>query len=200
MNKPSFPISDTDLINAICGTVTDRREALRYVFHDDTLFQKVRNYVSTQGGTVEDGEDVFQESVILFDRNIRQNRFKGESSLHTYFLGIAKWYWITERRKRKNFVELDAQILESLDESLDFSLIESENREILRGVLAQIGEKCKELLLLTGIATHTEIAEIRGYTDAEAAKKEVYRCRKKLRDLIQQQPQLNKILKSITQK
>jgi hypothetical protein len=58
MNKPSFPISDTDLINAICGTVTDRREALRYLFDDAHLFQKVRNYVSTQGGTHEDGEDV----------------------------------------------------------------------------------------------------------------------------------------------
>jgi RNA polymerase sigma factor (sigma-70 family) len=197
MNKLSFPVSDIDLINAICGTVTDRHEALRYLFDDDNLFHKVRNYVSTQGGTVEDGEDVFQESVILFDRNIRQNRFKGASSLHTYFFAIAKWFWITERRKRKIFVELDASLVESLDEAIDYQLIESENREILRGVLAQIGEKCKELLLLTGIASHTEIAEIRGYSDAVAAKKEVYRCRKKLRDLIEEQPELNSILKSI---
>lgn len=199
MNQSYNPQSDADLIKAICGAPHERDAALCYLFNEDNWFNRVRNYVVGQGGTVEDGEDVFQETVILFDRNIRQGRFKGESSLQTYFFGISKWYWVTERRKQKTFTELnDAH--ESFDEDIDFQLIEAENREILTSILSKIGEKCKALLLLTGIATHKEIAEIKGYSSGEIAKKEVYRCRERLRSLIEQEPHLNTILKSITQK
>ena len=202
MNKPYSFSSDTDLTKAICGTPSERDAALQHLFNDDVALNKVCRYILTQGGTQEDGEDVFQETLILFDRNIRRGTFKQESSLATYFLGIAKWFWFTERRKRKLFVKIDqeAQLLESLDESIDYQLIASENRETLRGVLAKIGEKCKDLLLLTGVATHTEIAEIKGFSSSEMAKKEVFRCRKKLRDLIEEQPQLYTILKSIINK
>ena len=199
MNKPYSFSSDRDLIKAICGTPNERDAALQHLFNDDAALNKVCRYVLTQGGTREDGEDVFQETLILFDRNIRQGTFKQESSLATYFFGIAKWFWFTERRKRKIFVDIDqeAKVLESLDESIDYQLIASENREILRGVLAQIGDECKELLLLTGVATHTEIAEIKGLSSSEMAKKKVFRCREKLRDLIDKQPKLYAILKSI---
>lgn len=197
MSRTYLPQSDDDLIRAICGSMPERDAALQYLFNDETAFNKVRDYVKKQGGTAEDGEDVFQESIILFDRSIRQGTFKRNSSLKTYFFAISKWYWFTERRKRKDFIELDAQLLEHLDEGIELHLIEAENRQILHGVLAQIGDNCKELLLLTGIATHKEITEIKGFTSPEMAKKAVYRCREKLRDLIEKHPQLNSILKSI---
>jgi RNA polymerase sigma factor (sigma-70 family) len=192
--------SDADLIQAICGSVDERDAALHFLFNDDNALNKVRNYVVTQGGTAEDGEDVFQETVILFDRNIRQEKFRGDSSLKTYFFAISKWYWLTERRKRKDFIELDAHQYENLEEGIELQIIKTEDRDLLHSVLAQIGEKCKELLLLTGIASHKEIAEIKAYSSGDMAKKEVYRCREKLRNLIDQHPALNLVLKSIINK
>jgi RNA polymerase sigma factor (sigma-70 family) len=199
MNKAYFPQSDAELIEAICGSRNERDAALHYLFNENNWFNRVRNYVVAQGGTAEDGEDVFQESVILFDRNIRQGRFKNESSLLTYFFGIAKWFWVTERRKQKTFNEL-SDSLKDLNEGIEAELIETENRQMLTGILSQIGEKCKDLILLTGIATHKEIADIKGYSSADMAKKEVFRCRKKLRQLIEQHPHLDIILKSIMHK
>ncbi len=199
MDTSHFEKSDTALIEAICGSLAEREAALHFIFNNESLFQRVVNYVLNQGGSQYDGEDVFQESVIIFDRSIREGKFKGNSSLQTYFFGITKWYFYTERRKQKTFIALNDQYFE-VEDDFESGIIKEDEQELLHGILAQIGTKCKDLLQMASITkSNKELAALKNFSSADMARKEVYRCREKLRTLIKH-PHLNLTLKLIIRK
>ena len=201
MSRITESWTDASLNLAICGTPDERDAALRHLFCDKTLLNKVRQYVAHHGGKEIDGEDVFQDAFILFDRNIRQGKYNGNSTLETYFLAIVKWHWVTLHRQNKPLIEYSAHIHDEEIEDTDAQLIKDDHKKVLQDALSQLGEKCKALLLLTSnAASNEEVAQKCGYNNADAAKKEIYRCREKFRHLIKAQPNLEHILKSIIKK
>ena len=193
--------SDADIQKAICGTPAERDDALYYFFRNPTLKPLVKQFVlDTEGGTHKDYEDVFQEAFILFDRNIREGKFKGDSSLKTYFVGIARIVWLRHKHKAMPVDAFDIAVHDAETAAFDHQIIaneqDTERQQMLDAVLSKMGEKCKELLLLTGIAaSNDEIARLKGYANADSAKKEVYRCREKFRNFIKEHPQIGAILK-----
>lgn len=170
-------------------------------FSDPKLFNNTCYFILNHGGKDEDCEDIFQEAFIIFDRNIRQGKYRGESSLSTYFMGIVRLLWLsTQRRKIPNFGLNELGNEKSFD-NIEIEIIKEEEKKVLYDALGLLGEKCKDLLLLTGITTsNEEIAQIRGYSSNEMAKKEVYRCREKFRNFIKEHPYLDNFLKSIIKK
>ena len=51
---------------------------LQYLFGDSALRKACIGHVLRHGGNRQDGEDVFQEAIILFDRKLRFGAFRGE--------------------------------------------------------------------------------------------------------------------------
>lgn len=201
MRGEKYIWTDEKIVIGICGTPNERDAALYYFFSDEKLFNTVKQYIQTWGGQDKDCEDVFQEVFILFEYNIRQRKYRGESNLRTYFMGIVKLYWLSEQRKKKEVVEYDTQLHDVEISSIEMEIISDEERHILNETLTKLGEKCKELILLTGITdSHLEIATIMGFSSPEMARKEVFRCRKRFRQFISEHPYLESVLKSIIRK
>lgn len=183
---------------AICGTQTDREAALRHLFGDRKQMDRVKKYVVNHGGTEADGQDVFQDAVVLFERNIRQGKYNHQSTLETYFFAIAKWHWVTLRRRQKPEVEFDAATYGEQVQPVDVKIISDDHREVLHDALTMVGDKCKKILLFTGLSlSNEEIAREMGMSSPEMAKKEVFRCRERFRELIRQRPGLEVILQSM---
>ena len=201
MEREKHKWTDEEIVNSICGTPNERDAALYHFFNDEKLFNSVKQYIQTWGGKDNDCEDVFQEVFILFEYNIRQRKYRGESSLRTYFMGIVKLYWLSEQRKKKEIVEYDTQLHDIEISSIEIEIISDEERHILNETLTKLGEKCKKLILLTGITdSHLEIAKIMSFSSPEMARKEVFRCREKFRQFISEHPYLETVLKSIIRK
>jgi RNA polymerase sigma factor (sigma-70 family) len=192
--------TDAELVKAICGTPSEREGALQYLFAEPTLRNMVVGYIMKQGGTADDGADVFQEVFILFDRNIRQGKFKGESALRTYFVAIAKWFWVSNKRKQKPTIEWDNQQHDGEVANIDAPLINEGHQIILREAMSHIKDKCNDLLVMASVATYEEIAEEKGYSSVDMVKKAVYRCREEFRAHIKKHPNLESLLKSIIRK
>ena len=198
MHKENRQWSDAALEAAIRGTPGERDAALMYLFRSDALQEQVRKYVVAYGGTEADGEDVFQDAFVLFDRNVRQGRYNGQSKLSTYFFAIAKWHWVTLSRKRRRTVEIGASAYDAVVPPGDVALIAEDHQSVLHQALARVGEACKKLLLLAGVAaSNEEIARDAGYGSSDMAKKAVYRCRERFRQIIREQPGLEALLKSM---
>ncbi|MDZ4706481.1 MAG: sigma-70 family RNA polymerase sigma factor [Saprospiraceae bacterium] len=175
--------SDQQLIEAISNGDPRQRDWALYQFcSEDSLRGWVLHYVENHGGNVEDGEDVFQETAVIFDRNIRQGRFDGKSTLRTYFLAISKWHWVTYRRKKGSVSELKPEHYDGEVESVDAQVFESEKREILEKAIAELDTRCQELLQYYKLDySMKEIKELLGFSSPEMAKKQAYRCRSGLR-------------------
>ncbi len=202
MHTISLTWTDSSLATAIGGGSQGQRDAaLQHLFGNGARFNQVRRYVMSHGGTDADGQDVFQDAVVLFDRNVRQGKYNGKSTLDTYFFAIAKWRWVTLRRQQKPGVALAPEDAEPVAEPADARIIADEHRAVLDKALEQTGQDCKKLLKYTGLQlSNEEIAQEAGYSSPEMAKKAVYRCRERFRELLRQQPGLQAILQSMIRK
>lgn len=141
-------------------------------------------------------EDIFQEALVIFDRNIRENRFEGRSSLTTYLISILKWKVLGHQRQEKKVTEFVPEHVQDITESEEFHIISEEKKRTLEEALQQIDERCRELLTHYKLDySMKEIAAIMGFSSPEMAKKQSYRCREKLRTVLTSNPTFLQILK-----
>lgn len=184
--------TDESLLSAIQNGGEEREGALRYIYMLPGLRETVTRFVLENGGNRADSQDVFQEALVLFDRNLREGRFEGKSALTTYFVAIAKWRWVTLRRQQGRYQELSPAQYDGEVESPETETLRAEHRELLAEVMGQIGERCRELLRLYQLEfAMEEIAQKMGYSGADVAKKEAYRCRMRLRERLENHPLWN---------
>jgi RNA polymerase sigma factor (sigma-70 family) len=188
---------DVDLVNAIKGSESERRQALQHFFLNPKLMKWALKYVKVNGGSEQDGKDVFEEAFIIFERQIRTGHYRAESSLETYFHGIVRWQWVAFLRKNR----LEANLgnhpeTASEDHSPEKILISEERRIILSNLMTQVGERCQKLIGLFQLNySMREIREMQGYSSDQVAANEVHSCREKLKKVIQKRPDLLDTLK-----
>ncbi len=183
---------DTSIVAGIQGTAEARDAALSSFFRQHrALRAQVVAYVANSGGTAQDGEDVFQDTVVLFDRSIRKGQFEHKSSLKTFFFSIAKFHWIGKRRRQKTVEALAERRDNESMPGPEVHYIAEERKKILESAMQHIGAKCKQLLTLYALSYKMEeIAQVVGLSSGAMAKKGVYQCRMKLRAHLMQYPHL----------
>lgn len=170
--------NDKRIIDAISGGTKERNAALRYIFKNLEWKSLAIRHVRSHGGNEQDGEDVFQDAIILFDRNLRQGVFQGNSTLKTYFYSIVKWHWLGQLRKKRPQEEFAPKHERGEEESVEARVIGDEKKSFLQKALDQIGPRCKKILNLYGQKyTMEEIAKEMSLANANMAKKATYRCR-----------------------
>lgn len=90
-------------------------------------------------------EDYFQEAMISLLTNIRSGKYKGESTIKTYFFSILKYSAFGAARKNK---KLKLSSIEGFDieDQEDFEPFDDSDIHQLRRALEDIDVKCKQLL------------------------------------------------------
>lgn len=187
--------TDEALIEDIRSGGSAREDALKRIYLLPGLRESVFRYILEHGGSRQDAQDIFQESIVLLDRNLREGRFEGKSALSTYFVAIAKWRWVTVQRQQGRYTELAPAHYDAEVDSPEADTIRREYRELFQEALAQIGDRCRELLQLYQLEySMEEIAQKMQYGSADVAKKEAYRCRMRFRELLENHPQFAALL------
>jgi RNA polymerase sigma factor (sigma-70 family) len=189
-------MTNSELLLAIKTSDALRDKTLQQIYADEKLRKTVFSYIFQHGGSRQDAEDVFQDTLVLFDRQIREDKFQGQSSWATYFVGIAKWRWVSLRRKfSRDSAELKVEYHDSPVESVEARVIEGEKLTVIEAVLSRIGERCKQTLTLYKLShSMEEIAEFLHLSSPEMAKKVAYECRKKFKDLVMNDPEYKTVL------
>lgn len=176
--------TDDQIIRSLLGSELQREQVFAYLYRTSGWREWVIRHVAAEGGDEPAGEDVFQETLILFDRNIREGRFSNESALKTYFLGIAKQYWFNRRRNIRP-VPLSPDYDQPVSENPERIALQEERRNIIDLVLEHLGEHCKKVLQLYKLSlSNEEIAQELELSSPEMAKKYTYRCREKFKSFV----------------
>ncbi len=188
--------SDEVLLNML--KTNERDQALTYIYTQKEWRSNVANLIRNNGSDLSIFEDHYSDTLIIFERNIRLNRYEGKSSLKTYFVSISKYLLITKTRQLQR-IELKAEptdkaIPNYLTPEMQFIL--SEEKNLIYEILDGMGEPYKSVLLLWGLSySMKEIAKVIGLENAGKAKRLAYRCRQKLREVIRKNPNLLKKLR-----
>lgn len=146
-----------------------------------------RKYTSAE----EDVLDVYQDTVIAFYENVSREKIKTlRSSLKTYLFSIGKYKLIDHlKRKGKTISSDDPEYSrELIDDSVEEKIQLNEQQTQLKQALNQLGEQCRDLLLLFYYRRYSidAIREEMNYKNDNVVKAHKSRCMKKLRTLFKE--------------
>lgn len=181
-------LTDADYLE---GLRSNNHETLKALYKK--FFGAVLKYVVTNSGSEQEAKDVYQESIIVLYQNVQKPGFELNCALQTYIYSIAKRLWLKQIGRQNHLVKLGNH---ESDESVNVGeeLSEHERREKDFGrmseSLEQLGEPCKSLI--TGFYLQRmnmdELAEKFGYTNADNAKNQKYKCLQRLKKIFNDAP------------
>ena len=132
-------------------------------------------------------KDVFQEAFIVLYEKSKSGVFELNCQIRTYIYAVSKRLWLKrlQNRSRYDLIENGAEEVVTVEDDI----VQHEKRNsqfgMMEHALAMIGEPCKSLLeaYYIGKQNMLEIAEAFGYTNADNAKNQKYKCLMRLRKL-----------------
>ena len=179
--KSSVP-TDSEII---LGILNDSKEILNRLY--TTYFPMVLQLVLNNNGNEDDAKDVFQESVIVLYNKVKSGNFELNSKLKTFLYSVCRRLWL----KRLNSQGRNHRNIEDFSDYLpvedDLEKHEEKDRQftMMEKALLQLGEPCKTIIEDYYIQNRSmqEICEKFGYTNADNAKTQKYKCLQRLKKL-----------------
>lgn len=197
MTKKEFD-SDSTVLEAI-KTENNLNAAVSFLYkvHYDML----ENIVKVNSGNVMDAQDVIQETMMTFIEMVRENKFRGESSIKSILYTITKNIWISKIRKTKQEnLRIDKYGAENseFEEDVSIQLQKREAKTLIEGIFNKIGESCKKILTMFYYEelSFKDILEKTDYENEQVLRNKKYKCMKSLTDLIELSPVTAKIFKN----
>lgn len=175
-------INDSEIIEAFR---TDNKSVMHrfYKMH----FAMVSHFVIYNGGTEQEAKDVYQEAIIAIYEKINERSLVLNCKLKTYLYSVCRNLWLKQISKKGKF----AGRIEDLEEYLPMEedngaeIEKNHHFEIMNNSMLQIGEPC--FTLLNDFYIHkmnmNDIAEKFGYTNADTAKTQRYKCMNRLKKI-----------------
>ena len=194
-NNPGTP---AELSVALAATDPERRKmTLKGLFENEALRKRAIAHVRSHGGNLQDGEDVFQEAIIVLDRKLRRFDFVVEISLEAYFIGIVRWSWFNENQRRQKAAVVPSETRPELStgSNPEIEYLLAERSEQLKNLMENLQEKCRNILKMYQLEySMDEIAQAMGFANSGVAKKEAFLCRQRFKALLNTVPELWKDL------
>ncbi len=168
----------------------DSNEALTYLYKN--VQPKVTKWISQNNGSIEEAQDIFQDSVIVFYKYVTQQKFKENESIEGFIFSVAKNKWINRAKQRQKTTHLPATF-SIADEGISYKESDLKNIELL---LEKLGQACKELLTYSVFykMSMEDIALRMNYSNANAVKTKNYKCKQRLVKLVKDKKSLMNFL------
>ena len=147
MNKKTR-FSDSELVEAI-----REKEMLEPAILQ--LYQEhaeiTRSFIMGKGGTEQDADDIFQETVVSFIDTVQKEKFRQESGIRTFLISISKNLWYNEIRRRQragNREKLYETDRDQEEAEINDLIQDRELKKQLNQLLADLGDSCRKILEL----------------------------------------------------
>ena len=155
-------------------------------------FPMVLHFVTTNSGSEDDAKDIYQEALIVLYEKVRSDSLELHCQLKTYLYSIGRRLWLKQLARRSRFMVRDVEMPVSEEIALDHlndDLIDHEERDrqfdLMADSLDRLGEPCRTLLddFYIQHLSMQDITEKFGYTNADNAKTQKYKCLMRLKRL-----------------
>ena len=168
----------------------------------DSLYKKVQAFIVQNNGSPEDAQDIFQEVMVAFIEVVTLKKFRGDSSVATFLLALARnmWYNELKKRARSKIREMKYEGTNSIiDKDLDGYIASREYRKEVIDLVSALGETCKKILTAFYFdnLSMSEILRFLDYENEQVVRNKKYKCLKQLGQTIAKRPGLADNLKSI---
>ena len=177
--------ADTNEQALLKGLAGNDSKAIDAIYKDN--FNMVQTFILQNNGSYDDARDVFQEAMIALYEKAQSESFVLTCQIKTYVYSICRRLWLKRLQQMGRY----SNQVDSLDETVpveeDLEMHEKRNAEfaIMDRAMNSLGEPCKSLLEAYYIRKMDmqELAAEFGYTNADNAKNQKYKCLMRLKKL-----------------
>lgn len=167
------------------GLAQNDRQAIETIYKSN--FSVVQSFVLNNSGSLDDARDIFQEAMIVLYENAKTESFVLTCQIKTYVYSVCRRLWLKKLQHNNRFTTA----VESLEETVpvEEEIEQQEKRDndfvLMEKSLGSLGEPCRSLLEAYYLQKKdmTEIAATFGYTNADNAKNQKYKCLVRLKKL-----------------
>ena len=150
-------------------------------------FTMIQHFVENNNGSFDDARDVFQEAMIALYEKVQLDSFVLTCQIKTYLFSICKHLWLKRLQQMGKYSSPLSENEESISIEMDMGQIEKKDAAfaIMDRALNSLGEPCKSLLegYYLNKKGMQELASQFGYTNADNAKNQKYKCLMRLKKL-----------------
>lgn len=195
---PSFGLQFVDhcIKNRLVSVETSEQELVKRLGKNDQAaaeiiykrnFGMVQSFIINNNGTSDDAKDIFQEAMIVLYENARSPSFELNCLIKTYVYSVARRLWLKKLQQSKRFSGDVDNVAEIVPVENDLESHEQRNADfkLMESAMMSLGEPCKSLLEAYYLdkKNMTDIAGSFGYTNADNAKNQKYKCLMRLKKI-----------------
>lgn len=171
----------------LAGLAGNNTKAIEAIYASN--FSLIQALVLNNNGSYDDARDIFQEAMVILYEKSKQPDFRLTCQIKTFLYAISKRLWLKKLQHHGLFMNnTDLSLIEQVipvEEDLEAARQKDLDFSIMDEAFQKIGEPCKSLLEAFYIKKKTmaELVDIFGYTNADNAKNQKYKCLMRLKKL-----------------
>ncbi|MGA0559494.1 RNA polymerase sigma factor [Larkinella sp. VNQ87] len=150
-------------------------------------FPMVLHLILNNNGTNDDAKDIYQETLIVLYEKVTTGSLELHCQLKTYLYSVSRRLWLKHlsARSRSGVTLLDTEDIANVDEDLAGHEARDRQFDLMADSLDRLGEPCRTLLedFYIRHLSMQDITEKFGYTNADNAKTQKYKCLMRLKRL-----------------
>lgn len=155
-------------------------------------FKYVSNYIMSNGGDLADAEDVFHNALIILYVKIKEEKINVKS-FDSYMFTVCKNLWKRENSKKK-VTKTDPFPLVSEEVDLAAFYLEHNQWELYKEKFELLSEPCQKILkMVFQKVPYQTIVNLFSYASQTVARQRVFKCKKKLTQLIKKDARYSKL-------
>ncbi len=161
------------------------KDAIELAYREN--YPLIQHFVISNNGSEDDARDIFQEAMMVLYEKAKMPGFELTCQIRTYLYSVCRRLWLKKLQYNRR---IESQV-ENFDKIVpveeDIEQHEKLNGQylIMRTAMGKIGEPCKSLIEAFYVHRKNmqEIAGFFGYTNADNAKNQKYKCLVRLKKL-----------------
>lgn len=167
------------------GLARSDRKAIETIYREN--YNMIQSLIINNSGSADDARDIFQEAMIVLYEKVRSGSFELNCLIKTYVYSVSRRLWLKRLQQMSRY----APALESLQDIVPVEDEIEENERInnefqaMEKAISSLGEPCKSLLEAYYLEKKNmqEISQSFGYTNADNAKNQKYKCLMRLKKI-----------------
>ena len=167
------------------GLARNDRQSIEAIYRDN--YPMIQAFILNNSGNPDEAKDIFQEAMIVLFEKAGSGVFELNCQLKTYLYSVCRRLWL----KRLQQLQRTSGQSDNMDETVpveeEIEAHEKRNTDfiIMENAMSKIGEPCKSLLDAYYMQKKNmqDIARDFGYTNADNAKTQKYKCLMRLKKL-----------------
>lgn len=177
------PLSDEKQL--LIGLANNDKKSVETIYQEN--FNTVQSLIINNNGSSDDAKDIFQEAIIVLFEKVRSGTFELNCQIKTFLYSVSRRLWLKRLQQQNRYSSPGDSMEQVVPVEDDLEAHEQRNAEfeMMETAINHLGEPCKSLLEAYYLQKQNMqvIAAGFGYTNADNAKNQKYKCLMRLKKI-----------------